>query len=94
MLQKIKENRLISSKRLLNQLKLSAEEVIWFLSDTWENLIQIQNIKKQNNRILCRNTLDVSKITHTKSLAIVGILEIFRNEVYVPNIPISIPISF
>lgn len=33
MLQKIKENRLIDSKRLLNQLKISALKQIWFLSD-------------------------------------------------------------
>lgn len=81
--ERIKENRLIRSKRLLNKVKHPAEEdVIWFFSDE-KNFDQDQKANRRNDRWLCKDPSEVPRIMHNKFPATVMVLGVVSNEGHV-----------
>ena len=83
MSEKVKENRLIRSKRLLNKIKNPAEkDVIWFFSDE-KNFDQDQKVNRRNDRWLCSDPSEVPRVMHTKFPATVMVLGVVSNEGHV-----------
>jgi DDE superfamily endonuclease len=80
---KNRENRLIRSKRLLNNLKHPEEpNILWFFSDE-KNFDQDQKVNRKNDRWLCSDPSEVPIVMHTKFPSSVMVFGVVTNEGHV-----------
>ncbi|XP_046868909.1 uncharacterized protein LOC124461437 [Drosophila willistoni] len=80
---KTREQRVIRSNRLLNEIKHpEAAEMLWFFSDE-KNFDQDQKINRRNDRWLCSNPTEVPVVMHTKFPATVMVLGVVSNKGHV-----------
>jgi len=78
--EKMQENRLKKSKKLLNKLRHPLEpDMVWFFSDE-KNFCQDQSINRQNNRWLAYCPKDVPRIMQTKFPATVMVFGVVSSE--------------
>ena len=81
--QKMKENRLLKSKLLLNKFKDPAtQDLVWFFSDE-KNFDQDQKVNRRNDRWLCEDSSEVPIVMLNKFPASVMVLGVVSSEGHV-----------
>lgn len=66
---RVRDNRLIRTKRLRKMLKYQKEERMLFFSSNEKNFVYIQKVKCKKNRWLCKIPEDITTVMHRKFLS-------------------------